>query len=263
MSTDYAEKEREFIAGLEADTGRDLAGWMAAITAQGLAERNDIIDWLRRQRFTFSKASWLERIHHNGGRPVYAEKPDLKALAAEAFDAPARAVRAPAAAARPPPAASSPARPAAPPAAPPEPAAARVTTAAATPDDLDTVLARGKAFRMLAQHLIRVLTTALPGLVVGTRAGLVTFSAAGSVAGSGAARSATAVEFAVLAVSAKDLRLGLGFGAGPVPDGFTTTRIAGAGPIITHMLVLTDARQVGDVLAAHVAAARDRTIDLP
>ena len=28
MSRDYGEMEQEFIAGLEADTGRDLAGWM-------------------------------------------------------------------------------------------------------------------------------------------------------------------------------------------------------------------------------------------
>src|SRR5690349_2173712 len=73
MSTDYAEKERDFIAGLAEDTGRDLAGWMAAIAETGLTERNAIIDWLRHQGFQFSWASWLERIHHNGGRLIYAD----------------------------------------------------------------------------------------------------------------------------------------------------------------------------------------------
>ena len=73
MAVDYGAKEREFLAGLQADTGRDLAQWMAAIDGAGLAHRNDIIDWLRRQGFMFSKASWLERIHHNGGRPLYGE----------------------------------------------------------------------------------------------------------------------------------------------------------------------------------------------
>lgn len=73
MSTDYAEKERNFIAGLAEDTGRDLAAWMAAISGSGFNERNAIIDWLRHQGFQFANASWLERIHHNGGRLVYAD----------------------------------------------------------------------------------------------------------------------------------------------------------------------------------------------
>ena len=73
MSTDYAEKERDFIASLNEDTGRDLAGWMAAISNSGHTERNEIIDWLRLQGFQFAKASWLERIHHNGGRLIYAD----------------------------------------------------------------------------------------------------------------------------------------------------------------------------------------------
>ena len=71
MATDYAELEREFLASLAADSGRDLAAWMALIDAQKLNHRNDIIDWLRQQGFMFARASWLERIHHNGGRPVY------------------------------------------------------------------------------------------------------------------------------------------------------------------------------------------------
>ena len=73
MAVDYGAKEKEFIAGLEEDTGRDLAGWMEAIDEAGLGHRNDIIDWLRQQGFLFSKASWLERIHHNGGRPIYGD----------------------------------------------------------------------------------------------------------------------------------------------------------------------------------------------
>jgi hypothetical protein len=75
MATDYAEKEREFVAALAEDTGRDLSAWMAAISATGLAHRNEIIDWLRQSGFTFANASWLERIHHNGGRLVYGDLP--------------------------------------------------------------------------------------------------------------------------------------------------------------------------------------------
>lgn len=72
MATDYAEKEREFVGALVEDTGTTLEGWMAAIAATGLSDRNAIIDWLRHQGFAFSRASWLERIHHNGGRLIYA-----------------------------------------------------------------------------------------------------------------------------------------------------------------------------------------------
>ena len=72
MATDYAEKERAFIAALSDDTGTDLAGWIARIASSALTERNDIIDWLRQQGFSFAKASWIERIHHNGGRLIYA-----------------------------------------------------------------------------------------------------------------------------------------------------------------------------------------------
>lgn len=74
MAKDLAEMERDFVATLAADTGRDLGGWMAAITASGEGNRNDIIDWLRQQGFAFPRASWLERIHHNGGRLIYAEE---------------------------------------------------------------------------------------------------------------------------------------------------------------------------------------------
>ena len=76
MSTDYAEKERDFIASLNEDTGRDLDGWMAAISESGFSERNAIIDWLRHQGSQFARASWLERIHHNGGRLIYADALD-------------------------------------------------------------------------------------------------------------------------------------------------------------------------------------------
>ncbi len=75
MATDFGEKERAFIDGLKENTGRDLGEWMQAIAAEALPNRNDIIDWLRHKGFMFSKASWLERIHHNGGRPIYADSP--------------------------------------------------------------------------------------------------------------------------------------------------------------------------------------------
>src|SRR5262245_4439712 len=72
MAEDEREQEREFLVGLKARTGRDLAQWMAAITAQGLQDKNEIIDWLRNEGLPFARASWLERIHRNGGKPIHA-----------------------------------------------------------------------------------------------------------------------------------------------------------------------------------------------
>src|SRR3990172_2669715 len=72
MTREAEEDEREFLAGLKARTGADLAEWMAAIAAQGFADKNEVIDWLREQGFPFARASWLERIHKNGGKPIYA-----------------------------------------------------------------------------------------------------------------------------------------------------------------------------------------------
>ena len=89
MSTDYAEKEREFLATLAENTGRDLAAWMHAIDAQKLSDKNDIIDWLRQQRFMFWKAAWLERIHSNSGLPIYG---DPAHLGVEQPESPAKSV---------------------------------------------------------------------------------------------------------------------------------------------------------------------------
>src|SRR5262249_15786554 len=75
MAKDEREEEREFLAGLKTRTGRDLAEWMAAIAAQGFADKNEVIDWLRRQGLPFARASGLERIHKNGGNPIYSDAP--------------------------------------------------------------------------------------------------------------------------------------------------------------------------------------------
>ena len=75
MAKDEREEEREFLSGLKARTGRDLGEWMAAIAAQGFTDKNEIIDWLREQSLPFARASWLERIHRNGGKPIYSSDP--------------------------------------------------------------------------------------------------------------------------------------------------------------------------------------------
>ena len=93
MAGDEQEEEREFLAELKARSGQDLAQWMAAIAAQGFADKNETIDWLRAQGFPFARASWLERIHSNGGRPIYMDQPPKPAPEPQAAVPPAPRAR--------------------------------------------------------------------------------------------------------------------------------------------------------------------------
>jgi hypothetical protein len=223
MAIDYGEKERAFIDGLAENTGRDLDAWMAAIAAERLPHRNDIIDWLRRQGFMFSKASWLERIHHNGGRPIYADaskiNPRARVRRREKRPAPA-----------------SPAT-AAPPVEPPAP-----TPVAA---GLDELLAKAKAYRPLAQYLIAQIKSVRPAASLLPRA---TFIAIGDPN-----------EFARLGIGAKELRLHLALGSGHPADEAVRKGAPGGGlgkdEALSHMVVLTDARQIDRRLLDLVARA--------
>lgn len=236
MSVDYGERERQFLDSLKADTGRGLDEWMAAIAAAGLTHRNDIIDWLRRQGFMFSKASWLERIHNNGGRPIYAGAGSPRARA--------RPRRTPPSAPRPVPAFE--------PASEPAPAApvVRAPPVAAPPSPpesdavaLEALLARAKAFRPLAVYVVAEVRKAVPDAAVVPRDGYVLFRRLER-------------DFALLAVTAKELRLALALAAPPAGVPLVPARLALRGaPAMSHMTVLTDARQVTPALLAAVAHA--------
>jgi hypothetical protein len=66
------EFEKDFIEGVEAATGRDLAGWIAAIEGCGTKKRNEMIAWLKTEHgFGHMHAALLAGIHANGGKPVY------------------------------------------------------------------------------------------------------------------------------------------------------------------------------------------------
>jgi hypothetical protein len=236
MTNLYGDKERDFLDALEADTGRSLTQWMEAISAQGLKERNDVIDWLRGQGFRFSRASWLERVHHNGGKPIYAGRPPVEHAAERRTPRPAARPRGepsvlgsprmapqsvpPRSAA---PATAMPLAPRAAGAAYASAAANVVPLAFADPlsPQITEVTAKAKAYRPLADYLLREIAKAVPG---------VTFAARGqSIA------VANTREFATLAVSPRELKLAL----------------AGGGSVS-----LTDARQVdGELLDAIRAAA--------
>ena len=247
MATDFGEKEREFIEGLKENTGRDLAEWMQAISSARLAHRNDIIDWLRHKGLMFSKASWLERIHHNGGRPIYADVPkdaaprrparrrrEAKVLAPQSIPVaavpaalPALEPRAPAAEPRP--AQPAPTRPvlvSSTPTAPP-------ATAKPGDIDIDALLAKAKAYRPLAQHVLGKIRSVSPAAAVSALESAVSIGAPSP--------------FAVLGISGKELRLHLALGAHPFDDRVRRGQAGGGigkGEALSHMLVLTDARQV-------------------
>jgi hypothetical protein len=246
VSSKYGEMERQFLESLKADTGRDLGQWLAAIAAEELTRRNDIIDWLRRQGFMFSRASWLERIHNNGGQPIYsdtsAKRPQRRPRAPreerEATILPFRA----------PPPVAKPATPA-PPAAVEKPPAAAAAPAAGKAQ-IDELLAKAKAYRPLANFLLAEIAKAVPGAVLTPEAGHVSIS--------------HGREFAVLAISAKELRLGLDLGsrpfAAPLVAAKFTNSSARISPGITHMVILTDARQVDDALRSLFKEAAARAV---
>ena len=272
MSIDYGERERQFLEALKADTGRTLEEWMAAITAQGLTQRNDIIDWLRRQNFMFSKASWLERIHNNGGKPIYAGTGGPRAQARPRNPAGQRLGPTPpslpepqsAAATATPPPSSPPAptpqpavviplKPSAPvlrlvPTPPPAPpVAAQVAAPSAGQSDpatLDALLARAKAFRPLAAYLIAEIRKSVPNATITAHEGWVGLHTGGGT-------------FAVIAISAKELRLGLALKEKPPEAALEQAKLPAlrGAPPMSHMAVLNDARQITPSLLAAAAQA--------
>ncbi|MGL4397748.1 MAG: hypothetical protein ACRCS9_14505 [Hyphomicrobium sp.] len=282
MSTDYAEKERLFVTALAEDSGRDLDAWMQAIAASGLTDRNAIIDWLRQQGFMFSKASWLERIHHNGGKLIYAGNEIQSATSQDAERAvarqPERRRRATrtldASADMPPVAPVSPMPPALATASPetaalgsveqPSVAATSQTnlvhpspratmppkSAAVAPNavpshengDIAPLLAAAKGLRPLADHLLRELARVLPGIEATAAEPFIALAAPG--------------HFASLLTSAKELRLYADFGDPPrAPARRADARVAAP---FAGMIVLADVRQIDADLLAAVTQAYQR-----
>jgi hypothetical protein len=226
MATDYAEKEREFIAGLAGDTGRDLEGWMQAIAVSGIANRNDIIDWLRLQGFAFAKASWLERIHHNGGRLIYAG--DVAAKGVTHDEAPK-----------------------APPTPTPTPilAPAPALSQALTPfgGDVATLLLAAKGLRPLADLVLRDIATAIPHVTFEARAPLIVMRAP--------------FPFAALLPGAKQLKLYAAFDASGDARITTADAVHKAPPPFPAMIVLNDARSIDHTFRDLIAMAHASAVD--
>lgn len=220
MARHEREEEKEFLSDLKARSGRDLAEWMAAIASQGFTDKNETIDWLRGQGFPFARASWLERIHANGGRPIYLDSlPDTIVRPAPAPVPPAP-------------------RPLAKPSPPPEP---ELPGEAAR---LEKLLAAAKGYRPLFQMLKAEIERAIPSVRLLARPTYVAFMAP--------------EEFAGAALSAAEIRLGLDLGERPIDAYLQAAKLKGAGAGLSHMVVLKDARQVNSELLGLLQTACER-----
>jgi hypothetical protein len=253
MAVDYAEKEREFLESLAADTGRDLSGWMTAISATSLTDRNAIIDWLRQQGFLFARASWLERIHHNGGRPIYLDPAafDTAILSRDKPQVVSQMLPAKPAAAVPTPQVLPTPRPPLTPL--PVDPVATVRQTRSEPSEtasLDALLAEAKAYRPLAQFVLREIEKVAPDLMFEARTGFIAINGQYGLAG-------------VLTIAPKELRLAVAWPDGAAPAPFVKAKFAKTHPDIpaqiSHMAILTDARQVTPDLVGAVARAADRS----
>jgi hypothetical protein len=220
MASDERAEEQELLADLEARTGRDLAGWMAAIAAQDFKDKNETIDWLRAQGIPFARASWLERIHNNGGKPIYADQSD-------------RAEKG-----------KPPAPPSCVPAQRPDTANRPAQRGGAQEEQLEKLIAAAKGYRPLYHLLEGEVRNTIPALNLLPRSTYISFAAP--------------CEFAALALTASELRLGLDLGARSFDALLQKPKLKGTGPSISHMVVLTDARQVNSELMELVKSANAR-----
>ena len=234
MAKDYAEIEQEFIAGLKGQTGKDLGEWMGVIGGKAFAGKNDTIDWLRQQGFAFNWASWLERIHANGGQPLYADKPAVPVVKKAPPQHEAKAEKL---------------EKKAPPVAPvpvvavSQPAMRRVQG----PNDdaaLQSLIAAAKGYQPLYRLLASEIARAVPGA---------TLTPADAYIGVGNPR-----EFAAIETSAKGLRLALDLGDRPFAPPLQPSRLATAPKRLTHMILLDDARKVDGALMDLLRAADAR-----
>jgi hypothetical protein len=220
MSTDYAEKERDFIASLPEDTGRDLSAWMSAISESGHRERNAIIDWLRHQGFQFSQASWLERIHHNGGRLIYGG--DESAAATRSIsETPRREVAAPQSL---PPAVDIPG-----------------SSAQAARAGVQRLIGEAKGLRPLADLVLHEITRAVPGVQIAAVGPLIFMLAP--------------QPFAALLPAPRKLRLYGTFGPAGVRRAYPAEAVNKSAAPFPEMLWLDDARDIDEEFQRLIRAA--------
>jgi hypothetical protein len=240
MAKDYGEMEQEFIATLKGDTGKDLAEWMSVIAAQNFANKNDAIDWLRVQGFAFARASWLERIHANGGKPLYAGKPAATAVKSPSPRKPAP-VRETRPEATPPPVSTTPGAQRIP---DPEPVPVSDDPAPAADAALDDLIAAAKGYQPLYRLLASAIVRTIPGVHIA--------AAASHISVSGPR------EFAAIETSAKGLRLALDLGSHAFAAPWQPSKLTTAPKNLSHMIILDDARKVDTALIDLIRVSHGR-----
>jgi hypothetical protein len=112
------------------------------------------------------------------------------------------------------------------------------------PAALEKLVAAAKGYRPLYHHLETQIRRVIPGVVI---------AAGNRYVAIGAPR-----EFAAITLHPTEIRLGLALGDRPFDTQLQPAKLRGPGAGITHMVVLTDARQVNDALLALVNAANAR-----
>lgn len=251
MARDLAEQEKAFIDALAADTGRDLDAWMSAIAASGHIARNDIIDWLRHQGFTFANASWLERIHHNGGRLIYAgtearmERPIAIRPSSPIPTLPPEPIAAVATGPEPATAPADLADPIPSTAAEPVSVIAPILLQASPDAEILALLATAKGLRPLADYLLREIDIVVSATVRISAPPFITL--------------ASPMPFVALLPGPKEIRLYGDFG----PKSRDRARKADSARVAApfpDVIVLNDARQVDDRLRELVGMAYSRAL---
>ena len=109
---------------------------------------------------------------------------------------------------------------------------------------MEKLISAAKGYRPLYHLLEAEMRNLLPDLMIAPKAGYLSFGAP--------------AEFAALTLHATELRLGLDLGDRPFDPLLQKAKLKGPGPAITHMAVLTDARQVNEELLAAIRAASAR-----
>lgn len=167
------EFEKEFMDGLKATTGSDLAAWMKTIDGFGSKKRNEVIAWLKNNHgFGHMNASLLAGIHANGGKPVYQSTDNL----------------------------------------------------------LDAQFAKAADMKPLYESFLEFVKKHIPSSSVLPKKTYVSIL--------------DNREFAAINIKPKELRIGLDLGDRPFDDKIEKAKLTGPMPRISHMFVLTDAKQL-------------------
>ena len=181
------EFEKEFLDGLKASTGRDLAAWIKVVDSCGTKKRNEVIAWLKSEHgFGHMNASLLAGIHANGGKPVYQSTDGL----------------------------------------------------------LESQFAKAVEMKPLYEAFLEFVKKQFPNSTVLPKKTYVSIL--------------ENREFAAINIKPKELRIGLDLGDRPFDETVEKAKLTGPMPRISHMFVLTDAKQLDGKIAEALKESHSR-----